>query len=282
MSKAFETAEAESGLMKRQNSNSNYSALEDIWRGLCMIGIWLLLSWKDFENSYRRTAFGVLWVIVSFAFFAGVKILIFSNISSAETGDYYSLYIMTGFWVWMFLMQTVPSAPLTFVNVQGWIKSEPLPYSLYVYQSVMREYYNFLLTGLVVAVGVFYFGDVTKINYLGLACALCFLAVNAFALKLLFGVVGARIRDLAHLVRAIMLPLMFLTPIFWQPKQMGDLMAYLWWNPFYHYIEIIRGPITDGVIPLESWQFTGVSFGLLLIAGYTVFGVSKRRIIYWL
>lgn len=264
-------------------SNLNPSgAVADIVVGLSKWRIWISLSWHEFASTYKRSMLGVLWVMLSFAGFVFVKIIVFSSLLDADDVRYYDAYLVVGFFVWVYLQNAISSAPDTFTSVQGWIKSEPLPLSLYIYKTIMREFYNFALTFLVVIGALAYLEYPVTWWALFSFPAFLFFLINAFSLKLLIGVISTRMRDLSHLVKAIMMPMLFLTPIFWMPEQMGRLMDYLWWNPLYHYIEIFRAPIVVGKIPWESWFFTAITFSITTIFALITFMRFRQRIVFWL
>jgi len=256
-------------------------ALKDLWQGLTLWRIWLNLSWQEFKGTYRRSIFGVAWVILSFAAFVFIKLIIFSGL--IETGDAkrYNAYLVVGLYIWFYLVLVINAAPHSFTTAQGWIKSEPLPYSLYIYKNVMRELYNFLLTAIVVVAAFFYIKYPVSYKIVYAIPAVLFYVVNAVWLKLLLGIIGARFRDIIHLVSAATLPLMFMTPIFWYPEQLPGLMRYLWWNPLYHFLEIARAPIVDGTIPIESWVFCLCVFGIGTISSLLAFARLRQRIIFW-
>jgi ABC-type polysaccharide/polyol phosphate export permease len=257
-------------------------ALRDITDGWALWRIWLNLSWQEFRGTYRRSALGIFWVVLSFAGFVGVKLFIFSSLLHDTEPGYYDAYLLTGFFVWMFLSQSTTAAPQVFVSARGWIKSEALPFSLYIYKDILREFYNLILTSSVVIVAIMLIGFQVKVTTPYSLLAVVFFLVNAFFYKLLFGIIGARIRDVGHLVRAVMMPMLFLTPIFWQPDQMGGAMKYLWWNPFFHYLEIFRAPILDGHFPVTSWIFSLSVLALTMLASLVLFARYRQRIVFWL
>ena len=256
-------------------------AAADIRAGLSEFQIWTALSWQEFSSTYHRSLIGVAWVTFTFAAFVFVKLTVFSTL--LETGDarYYDAYLVVGFFAWMYISQAVNGAPDTFTSAQGWIRSEPLPLSLYVFKSVTREIYNLVLTFIVVVIALVYlrFGVDHTVWYC--VPAIVFWFLNAFSIKLLLGVVSARVRDISHLVKAIMTPMLFLTPIFWMPSQMPGLMRYLWWNPFYHYIELFRSPIVDGAFPTQSWLYAIALFTLVTLTAFFCFARFRQRIVFW-
>jgi homopolymeric O-antigen transport system permease protein len=257
------------------------AAFDDIVAGALSWRIWLQLSWQEFMSTYRRSAFGAFWVILSFGIFVFIKIVVFGALLGATTPPLYDSHLVLGFFVWFFISQNIIAAPDVFVAAKGWIRSEPLPYSLYVFKAIMREFYNLALSSTVVVAVLAYLGTPIRPGAFWLVPGLLFLMINAFAIKLLLGTISARLRDLSHFFRAIMQSMMFLTPIFWMPEQMGGLMKVLWWNPLLHYLEIIRAPILHGTLPLESWLFCLTLFATIGGVGFILFARFRQRIVYW-
>ena len=257
------------------------AALNDIVEGARLWRVWLSLSWQEFVSTYRRSIIGVFWVMLSFAAFVFIKLTIFSSLLGADDVRYYDAYLVIGFFMWVYSQQVIMTAPDTFVSSSGWIRSEALPLSTYIYKMVMREIYNLFFTFAVVVIALVYLQYPVEIQALYAVPAILFLLLNAFAIKLLLGIIGARVRDITHLVKAIMLPMMFLTPIFWMPSQMPNLMKVLWWNPLFHAIEIFRAPILDGEFPTESWIFMGVVFAIVSVSGFLLFARLRQRIVFW-
>ena len=140
MSDNFRTYRADSFTSMRWDS-----IFLDIFQGLKLWRIWTALSWQEFRSTYRRSLFGIMWVMVSFACFVFIKLVIFSELVPSSDPKFYNAYLTIGFYLWFYLLVVVNSSPLTFVRASGWIRSEPLPFSLYVFKNIMRELYNFCL-----------------------------------------------------------------------------------------------------------------------------------------
>ena len=256
-------------------------AANDIVDGLGRWRLWSALAWEDIRSTYRRSLFGILWITLSFAAFIFVKLLIFIPIMADVDYGYYSAYLMIGFFVWQFMATEVNSAPMVFVNAEGWIKNDPLPLSVYVFQAIARSLFNLLLSSLVVVVVLIYLQRPVTSTALLIIPALALYILNAIWIRLLLGVICARYRDLMHLVQTIMRIMFFMTPIFWLPEQMGGLMKVLWWNPFAHFIWIFRTPLLDGDPALASWAFTGAVTIVGWTIAFAVFALYRRRVVFW-
>ena len=258
-----------------------FGGVVDIARGVGFWSLWSALAWEDIKTTYRRSIFGVAWVTLSFLAFIFVKILIFTPFMGGDNAEYFTVYLTLGFLIWQFITQLVISAPVVFLQAESWIKNDPLPFSLFVFQSMSRATFNFLLTCIVaVIVLVWYQWPVTPMALMAIPATISTL-FNAIWVYLLLGVICTRHRDFSHLVQTVMRFMFFLTPIFWLPEALGPLMEYLWWNPFAHFIWIFRSPILDGDIAMVSWIYVGY----VTLIGWTVtlfvFTRYRQRIVYW-
>jgi len=108
----------------------------------------------------------------------------------------------------------------------------------------------------IVILGVFIFFKLLPTPYALVSVIGLLLAVlNGLWLSVAFGVIGARYRDLIEVVSAITRLFFFITPIIWMPVDGtgGALGNFLIFNPFYHFMEIIRAPLLGNSISPMSW-----------------------------
>ena len=120
---------------------------------------------------------------------------------------------------------------------------------------VIRTIIHFLHQVLII-LGVFIifdlpFSQFSLISVLGLGI----LIINGFWLTVFFGIVGARYRDLTEVITAIMRIAFLATPIIWLPLERGSggiMGAFLTYNPFYHYLDLIRAPLMGNDISPTS------------------------------
>ncbi len=255
-------------------------AADDLVRGLSYWRLWFELAYDDLRQRYRRTAFGALWVSVSYLVFAVTIALIGSQMTGVELFPF-MVYVAVGYLAWNFINASVTDGCTVFINTENWITGMRLPFSLFVFQSIAREMIIFGY-GAVIAAGIILFtGHTMTLNALAALPALVLYLVNAAAAHLFFGILVTRYRDISQIIQTAMRVLFFLTPLIWTPEQAGGLREWLWWNPFTYFIDIFRAPIVDGIIPWHSWTvclvFTAV-FGTLAFA---LFAHFRRRIVFW-
>ena len=97
---------------------------------------------------------------------------------------------------------------------------------------------------------------------------LLFIALNGVWVTQVFGILGARYRDLSEIFQAVMRIAFLATPIIWMPGEGGRggvMGAYLTFNPFYHFLEVVRAPLLGQPVALLSWG---------VVLAFTVFGFT--------
>lgn len=257
-------------------------AFDEILSSARMWRIWVALSWEEFKRTYSRSILGFLWVTLSFAGFIFVKLVIFSSILVTDDQAYYSAYLVSGFFAWQFIATTISSAPTVFISSKAWIKNDSLPLPFYAFKSVAREFYNLTLTSIVVLVAFFYIGYQPGPYAWLIIPAIILILINAVWIKILLGIAGTRHRDIAHFVRAVIMAMLFLVPVFWLPEQIGDLYNYLWWNPILHFMQIFRNALIDPQINAQYWIFSIVVTVLGMSITVAIYTLARRRIVFWL
>jgi ABC-2 type transport system permease protein/lipopolysaccharide transport system permease protein len=126
------------------------------------------------------------------------------------------------------------------------------------------------------------FGIPLQLNLLLSVVGMLLIVINAVALGILLGGLGARFRDVPPIVASLMQLAFFMTPIFWTPDNLKGHRLFLDLNPFYYFVEIVREPLLAHSLPLSMWgtavgiTFVDVFLSLLFLARY------RRRIPYWL
>jgi ABC-type polysaccharide/polyol phosphate export permease len=81
-----------------------------------------------------------------------------------------------------------------------------------------------------------------------------------------------RFRDIPQIVASLLQVAFFLTPILWQPTMLsGRRVVVVDYNPFYHFVELIRGPLLGHDPSRLSW---------LVVAAITVVGWAMTLMLY--
>ncbi|GLQ18656.1 hypothetical protein GCM10007879_29050 [Maritalea porphyrae] len=157
----------------------------------------------------------------------------------------------------------------------------PISSFLVSIQLLMRQLVNFAHNLVVVMVAVFLFPQHLGFENLIAFPGMFLVALNMLAVIQLVGYIGARYRDLEPLLAAIMQPLFFLTPVIFRPQQLGANEYILNFNPFAHWLKLIRGPLMGEVPPVETWLIVVVMTVVSWIAALWMTAAKRRRLAYW-
>jgi ABC-2 type transport system permease protein/lipopolysaccharide transport system permease protein len=93
--------------------------------------------------------------------------------------------------------------------------------------------------------------------------------------------ISARFRDIPQLVNSVVQIVFFVTPIMWKPELLQHRTYIADANPFFHLVEIIRGPLL-GSVPDPKHYLAALIITLLnLVVAGLFFARFRSRISYW-
>lgn len=259
-------------------------ALTDIAGGLGRPALVSALAYETLQQRFRRTFFGLFWLVLNFLMFLFIFVLIFGYIRGFR--DFalkeFALHVGYGWVVWNFLSGMVTGGAASFGNAAAWIKGINTPYSVYVLRDLYQE------GGLALVSFLIMMGIATIIGYppgwvsLWAVPGILACIFSAFWVGLFLATLAARFRDIQHFLQAFMRAFFFTTPIIWTYDMGGDLRtAIAIYNPFTHFIEVVRKPM-QGITPdILNWQVViGVSLVMPVLA-FLLFAGWRRRIPLW-
>ena len=100
-------------------------------------------------------------------------------------------------------------------------------------------------------------------------------------LVLALGAASARFRDIPPIVASAMQLVFFVTPVIWKPEQLGNWQRWLFVNPLFDLLEIVRAPLLGDPMSASVWIGALVSsLGLIAIA-WVFFIHARGRLAFW-
>jgi ABC-type polysaccharide/polyol phosphate export permease len=254
----------------------------DIAQGIAKIDVWLTFAMDDMQQRYRRSALGLLWIMLSYALFVGGISFIFGAFTRYDSGAFVT-YVAIGFALFTFLMAQIIDGCQVFVNSMTWIKSVSMPLSVHVFRSIFRSIFVLALNLVVAFAAMILFGWRPELVALMSLPGIAIYLINAVAVQYTFGFVAARYRDVTHLTNSITRIMIFLTPILWVREEMTGARAVAAdFNPLTHYIEIIRAPLMGELPRMSSWGIVLALTAIIWIAAALVGAHLRRRLAYWI
>ena len=256
-------------------------AVADFLDGLASIHVWPMLGWQEIRQRYRRSTLGPFWLTLSTGALLTAMGPLYGKLFNQDVKGYF-LYLSVGYIVWQLIGQLINDGCTAFISSQGYIAQVRLPLTVHVLRGVWRNMVIFFHNLLYVALVLLYTQPHLGWKVLLFPVALLLIAANGVWIGLALGLVCARFRDIPQIVNSLVTVAFFLTPVMWQPQMLGRHAWAANLNPFYHFIEIARSPLTGAETNGTSWA----SVAAITVVGYAlttfVFSRYRARIAYWL
>lgn len=256
-------------------------ALADIRAGMARRELILYLGWEAIRESHQRTILGPFWLTVSVAVFVLGVGLLFGQILNLRAVAFLP-YLATGYLVWLLILGLINDGSVTFIRNRNLILSSEMPYSVYVFLVVVKNLIFFVF-GVPVVIGLVLWYGVPSLDMLVAAVVgLFIIAVNGVSVAVILGIASLRYRDLRETIQTIMRFVFFLTPIIWQAEMLSSRAYLAQFNPFTHFIALVRDPLLGAFPPLISWLVCLLITAAGLAIAMTAFTKIRHRIPYWL
>ena len=259
-------------------------ALADIIDGARASHLWGMLGWQDIRRRYRRSVLGPFWLTISMGVLVAALGTLYGALFNVEPADYVP-HLALGFIVWTLISGLITDGCTAFITVASIIKQTNVPLSVHVYRMVWCHalilFHNAAIIVVVAALFAVWPGWTGLLALPGLVL----LCLNGLWVGLLLGIVSARFRDVPPIVASVVRILFFVTPIIWMPDLMPGralmLAVVLDFNPFFHFVEIVRAPLLGQAPDLVSWlAVMGITLGGWAVT-FALFCKYRRRIAYW-
>lgn len=244
--------------------------------------VWQSLGRFEVTQSYRRTLLGPWWYVISIALWSLAMTVVYGAMFDYPTADYAG-YVLTGMIGWSWISALVTEGGSVFMSQLQHVRNPDIHNDLLVfaaaYKFLIIFFHHFALVLVFVALGVLPF--TWKILIVLPATVLLF--VISIPLVGVLGVLFVRYRDLHKLVGSAIIMLLVLTPIFWKADSLkGWRTTLVDWNPFYHWIEILRQPLM-GEVPLWiHWFYLAGMGGVLYLLFFSFYRRYSPYVIYWI
>jgi ABC-type polysaccharide/polyol phosphate export permease len=257
-------------------------ALDDVRQGVSQAQLWLMLGWQDIRQRFRRSMLGPFWLTLSTAFMLVALGLVYATLFKMTLREYFP-FLAAGIVSWTLISGLVSEGCATFIASDSLIKQIRLPYTIHacrvMWRNVLIFFHNIVI--IVVVMAIF---DVwpTPASLACLAAGLALVMLNGVWVALFFGIMCARFRDIPPIVASLLQLFFFLTPIIWHPSLLPGRQRVIDFNPFFHFIEILRGPMLGAVPAPATWAAVlGITAAGWLVTLLLLLR-ARRRISYWL
>lgn len=254
--------------------------LADLRKAITLMPLIAFMARGDLRARYKRSVLGPLWLTLGTAIGTLGLGIVWAELFKMDR-QHFVPALTSGLIMWQLLSGCIVEATTAYWRQAAIIRNINVPLSIHPIQLVVKHLINFAHNFPVfIVVAIIFDVPVTGHTLLFIPCLLLITA-NLLWITLLFSMLGARFRDLEYLVAAIMPMLMFLSPVFYRPNYLPINEWIIWFNPFSHFIELVRYPLLGSAPPafvvLTNLLFYALGWLLTLYA----FNAKRDRIAYW-
>lgn len=235
---------------------------------------------REFRNQFRGAVIGPFWISFTTAMTAAGLGVLYGQLFDQSLSSHLP-YVTIALVVWSMISAFITGGCNVFV-ANGYIFKEfPLPLSLFSYRLVVTQILTSVFRILVLVAILLMFPREFQVEMLLSVLGYILLIWIGFWSSLALGVINARFRDFGQLAAASLTFIFFVTPIFWIPGRLGPYSFLVDLNPFYHFIEVVRGPLLASSDLNIHFLVTGVVATIMPLLGLYLFGRWSHRLPYW-
>ncbi len=276
---------ARAGVLEFQGAMSpaarNRQAIRDIVEGLRLWRLAWSLGWLDIRLRYRGSALGPFWLTLSTAVMVASLGVLYSTLFHTDVHEYLPFLALSQV-LWMFVSTLVNEGCTCFTQAEGMIRAVRMPLFLHALRTLVRNVLVLAHNVVVIVVVDVIFDIRPGWDALLALPGLVVWTIDSLAACLLLGAFCARFRDIGPIVGSVMQIAFFLTPVIWQPQQLGSGAWLLPLNPFFALLDIVRAPLLGTALPAAVWP-AAVLYSLLLCAiSWLLFVRARGRVAFWI
>lgn len=258
------------------------SALADLFDGASRWRIWTVLALFDIRTRYRRSKLGQFWITLSMAVTICALGVVYSAVFKISLAVYLPL-VAISFIVWGLIAALIQESATVFIEAEGYVRSSPLPKSMFIYRMLTRNTLVFAHNFVLVPVVMLIFRIMPTWSTLLFLPSFALTILNGIWISMLLGTLCARFRDMPPIVASVVQIAFFVSPVMWGRNQLAaSHHMIIDWNPFAVFLELLREPLLGQAPSLHIW-LTAIG---ITVVGYAVaivfFARFRPRIAYYM
>ncbi len=227
---------------------------------------------RDFAVKYRRSYFGLVWVVLNPLLQMMVLSAVFSYIFRFSI-EHYPVYLILGQVTFGFFAEATQAAAVSVVGAGQLIRKVYIPKCIFPLSKVAFSFFNYLLTFLPVAAVFLFYGIPLTANILFLPLILAALFLFTLGVGYVLALLQVYMRDVQYLYGIVLMMWTYLTPVFYSLDSVSPgLQRLMKFNPMYLYIALIRQILLYGEAPSVSMGIGALLWGVAAFClGTTLF-----------
>ena len=254
--------------------------MREFARSLASYRLWGALALHDVLGRYRGSLLGPLWITLATGSLIVGMGLLYSQLFHSPMDDYIP-YLAASIVIWGLLSSSIIESCDAFTGSSTLVKQTPLPMLVFVWRALWRSLLIFAHQLPVIVIVMLYFNRILDVNWPLALAGILLIGLNLAWIAIVLSIVAARFRDVPQVVISLMQVAMFLTPVFWSAEGIRSSRFILDLNPFWHLLEVGRGPWLGQMPDLHHYVVVlSILVGGWLFASI-LYTVVQRRIVHY-
>jgi ABC-type polysaccharide/polyol phosphate export permease len=253
----------------------------DVHHGLRQWRQWHLLGIVDLRRRYARSKVGQLWLVISMAMLIICLSSVWALLWRQPVADLMP-FVGSSLIFWGYLSAVITECTNAFSSHVNIYRNQKTSFAVSIYSIIYKNTLILAHNALVIAAVILIFQVPLRWYLFQLVPGFILVWITMTWGGYLIAMVCARYRDVAQIVAIALQIAFFITPVLWKPASLPrDYQFIVNYNPFAHFLELLRNPVLGEPVNLDTWLVTvAITFGGALLA-LPIIGYYERRLIYW-
>lgn len=257
------------------------------WIGIDFAELWVckellgFLIWKDVKVRYKQTVLGMVWAILQPLLSMAIFTVIFGNFvgigAKLPEGLSYPLFVYAGLLPWQFYSTAVNTGGMSLVNQQHLLTKVYFPRLFLPASALGVAGVDWLISFAVFLVLIPLLGGQFLWTLVFVPFLLLLTGVVALGMSYLLSALTVHYRDFRFLIPFMLQTWMYLTPVIYPSKLLGEYSWILAINPLTGLIDAYRGCILGMEFSVINLLISLVVAAGLLVFGALYFKRTERR-----
>ena len=232
---------------------------------------------RDLTIRYKRSVLGFFWTMLHPLLLMLILTMVFSAVFRF-TVPRYDIYVLAALLPWNFFAQTTVGSMYSLTWNGALMKRVRVPKSIFTLSTVIAGLINLLLAYLPLLVIMLVRGAPIRPAFAFLPVSVLILAVFTYGVSLLLTALSVYFIDVREMYNVLLMALMYLTPVIYPidiiPERYRPFFAL---NPLLYFVEIVRAPVHDGVLPGANTLLIAIAIALAaVVIGWMTFRRLSR------
>lgn len=206
------------------------------------------LAWSDTKARYKKSVLGPFWPTLTNLFGVVGLGLVWAELMGQDL-QVFLPQLAIGLIVWQLISGVLIDGPMVFVRQASIIRNVGIPVWFFVFRGLTRHLINLLHNTVIVGGVLIYSGIPLTSDAWLVVPSLILVVLNLYWVTHFLGLLGARFRDIEHLIASVAPILFFISPVIFRADRLPVSFNLVWLNPLSYMIEAIRAPLLGQAIP---------------------------------